>query len=77
MSQLSYTHMISTRLDGDNLFICVHRAFSSGHIDFYNEIKVEPTEGDNWDVFDKIAENLGKLVCIDTPELRKKLGIES
>jgi hypothetical protein len=75
----NYSHYVSVLEKDGRLVIRIDRVFHdrNDQKDFYTEIELpECTKAADWDVFDKISETLGKSICIDSPKVRARLGID-
>lgn len=71
-----YAHVVSVVTRDGKWFIRIDRLIGERK-DFYTEIEIsQPKPDERWDVFDKLAETLGKSICIDSPLMREQLGID-
>jgi hypothetical protein len=70
-----YNHLVSVSERDGTYFIRIDRVIE-GRVDLYTEIDLSrfPLD-DQWNCFDKIAETLGKALCIDSPLIRDALKI--
>jgi hypothetical protein len=74
-----YSHYVSVVEKNGRLVIRIERVFHdrNDRKDFYTEIELpESSKATQWDAFDKISEVLGKSICIDSPKVRARLGID-
>lgn len=71
----NYTHVVSVVSRDGKRFIRIDRLIGEKR-DFYTEIEISHPENDPWDAFDKLAETLGKTICIDSPLIREQLRID-
>ena len=68
-----YRHLIYTVSRDGRCFIRIDRVIGD-RVDFCTEIEIPSARSDDrWDIFDKLAENLGKTICIDSPSIRREL----
>lgn len=72
----NYSHIVSVVIRDGTRFIRIERLLGDRR-DFYTDIEISSSEAiDRWDAFDKLAETLGKSICIDSPLIREQLGID-
>lgn len=73
---LTYSHLITVQEKDGSRVLRIDRVFENGRKDFYTEIELPPHEEDKkWDLFERIASNLGKSICIDSVELREHFNL--
>lgn len=71
----NYNHLVSVSEREGTYFIRIDRVID-GRVDLYTEIDLSKFALDEqWESFDKIAELLGKSLCIDSPLIRAALKI--
>lgn len=72
----NYSHLVSIVERDGKPYIRIDRLIKDKK-DFMTEIEIPiSTEKEQWDIFDKIAEVLGKTLCIDSPKIRSLLKID-
>lgn len=72
----NYPHVVSVVSRDGKRFVRIDRLIGEKK-DFYTEIEISQNETDDrWDAFDKLAETIGKSICIDSPLIREQLGID-
>ena len=73
---LNYSHLITVQEKDGATVLRIDRMFENGRKDFYTEIELPPyDEGQKWDVFERVASNLGKSICIDSVQLREHYNL--
>jgi hypothetical protein len=75
----NYSHLVSVVEKDGRPVIRIERVFHdrNDRKDFYTEIELpEGTKATQWDIFDKVSVSLGKSLCIDSPKVRTRLGID-
>ncbi|MBB5944502.1 hypothetical protein [Xanthomonas sp. 3307] len=71
-----YRHLVYTHARDGRWYVRVDRVFGD-RVDFYTEIEIPSVESvDQWEIFDKLGETLGKTICIDSPSIRRELKID-
>lgn len=76
MSYTDYSHIVYLIEKAGEPVICIDRLVD-GRRDFYTEIKLSNfMKNEKWTAFEKIAESIGKNICIDSPRLRVALKID-
>ena len=74
---MRFSHLMSVLNKGDGLVIRVDRIFEDGRKDFCTEIELPLVKKDTkWDQFESAASNLGKFICMDSPEIRTHFKVE-
>lgn len=76
MNFKDYSHIVYVVEKNGEPVICIDRLID-GRRDFYTEVKLAHLlKDEKWAAFEKIAELIGKNVCIDSPKLRAMLKID-
>ena len=74
---LKYSHLITVDKVEDEWKIRVERVFENGKKDFCTQIDLPQSNEDNkWDLFDTVACNLGKYICIDSQGIRSHFKLD-
>lgn len=74
---MNYSHLVSVERKGASYVIRIDRVFEGNRTDFCTEIELPPLDEDKrWELFEKVACNLGKFICIDSSGIRKHFNIE-
>ncbi len=74
---LSYSHLITVEEKDGSRVIRIDRVFEGGKKDFCTEIELpQHDEKKKWDLFDQLACNLGKSICIDSVGVRQHLNLD-
>ena len=73
----NYSHVVSIEDHDEKTIIKIHRLID-GRMDLYTTIDLDYSgSGVDWDAFDKFSALLGKSIFIDSPKIRRRLGIEA
>lgn len=74
---IQFKHVVSTVERDGGVYLQIHRDFSS-RLDLCSEVLLpERQEGDeDWDGFERTVSWLGHFICMDSPGVRKSLGID-
>lgn len=73
---LNYSHLVTVHEKDGTTVLRIDRVFENGRKDFYTEIVLPPHDEDHkWDLFDQVASNLGKSICIDSVGLREHYNL--
>lgn len=71
-----YSHIVYVAEKNGQPVIRIDRLFDDRR-DLYTEIElVQHLSEEKWNAFDKVAELIGKSLCIDSPKLREFLKID-
>jgi hypothetical protein len=74
---IRFSHLIGVLRKGDSLVVKVDRVFEDGRKDFCTEIELPSVQNDTkWDQFERAASNLGKFICMDSPDIRAHFKVE-
>jgi hypothetical protein len=72
----SYSHLVTVEKVDDTRVIRIYIVPDKGEKYFSTDINLPPSdEKRKWDLFDQLACQLGKAICIDSPEIRDHFNL--
>jgi hypothetical protein len=78
---MNYEHIVYFSKEDGKYMLQVDRLLGNGERVLMTQFEIQPSSSRSdesilWDEFEKLCSILGKSICIDSPELRRIMGID-